>query len=179
MPTTPVENATSVLRTENMLTQLAYSEQQRLDGYKETVKSALSWKAAFDRRVLAKYPGHVSFPVGSLVQICRSDLDNTFKLERKLATKWSKPHRITKRLQNSYQVERLNGTPVDGSFTARQLRQFIPREGMELAVQQKKWESEQEGGEMAEWEEEEANSQLEEADEGLTGSGVDIEGEPG
>ena len=40
---------------------------------------------------------------------------------------------------------------------------------MKLAVQQKKWESEREGGEMAEWEEEEANSQLEEADEGLMG----------
>ena len=113
------------------------------------------------------------------MQIHRSDLDNTFKLERKLAAKWSEPHRITKHLQNSYQVERLNGTPVDGSFAARQLRQFIPREGTELAVQQKKWESKREGGEMAKWEEEEANSQLEEADEGLTGSGVDTEGEPG
>ena len=95
----------SVLRTEDVLMQLAYSEKQWLDGYEETVKSALSRKAAFDRRVLAKYPGHVSFPVGSLVQIRHSDLDNTFKLEWKLAAKWSETHRITKRLQNSYQVE--------------------------------------------------------------------------
>ena len=49
MPTTPVKNAMSVLRTEDVLTQLAYSEQQQLDGYEETVKSALSWKAAFGR----------------------------------------------------------------------------------------------------------------------------------
>ena len=117
--------------------------------------------------------------MGSLVQIRRSDLDNTFKLERKLAARWSEPHRITKRFRNSYQVEGLNGTPVDGSFAARRLRQFIPREGTELAVQQRKWENEREGGEMAKREEEEANSQLEEADEGLTGSGVDTEGEPG
>ena len=32
---------------------------------------------------------------------------------------------------------------------------------------------------MAEWEKEEANSQLEEAEEGLMGSRVDTEGEPG
>jgi hypothetical protein len=36
----------------------------------------------------------------------------------------------------------LQGTPLDGVFNARRLRGFIPREGTELAAQQKKFEEE-------------------------------------
>ena len=49
----------------------------------------------------------------------------------------TEPHRILERLLNSYKLETLNGQPVDGEFHTRRLRKFIPREGTELAIQQK------------------------------------------
>ena len=60
--------------------------------------------------------------------------------ERKLAVMWSEPHRISERLLNSYKLETLEGQPVDGEYNARQLRRFVPREGTELATQQKEFE---------------------------------------
>ena len=66
---------------------MAYVAQQRLDGYAEAVAHALRRKSTFDKRVLAKHPGEVTFSKGQLVQIYRSDLDYTFKMERKLLPK--------------------------------------------------------------------------------------------
>jgi hypothetical protein len=50
---------------------------------------------------------------------------------------WSEPHRIREKLLNSYKLETLEGQPLDGEYHARRLREFIPREGTELAAQQK------------------------------------------
>jgi hypothetical protein len=117
--------------------QMAYVAQQRLDGYAEAVAHALKRKTAFDRRVLAQKPGEVTFSKGHLVQIYRNDLDYTFKTERKLLPKWSIPQRVTSRHSNSYALETLNGDPLPGSFSARRLRRFIPREGTKLAEEQR------------------------------------------
>jgi transposase InsO family protein len=117
--------------------QMAYVAQQRLDGYAEAVTHALRRKTAFDRRVLSKTPGEVVFSKGQLVQIYRSDLDYTFKTERKLLPKWSTPQRITSRHLNSYVLETLKGDPISGTFSARRLRRFLPREGTRLADEQK------------------------------------------
>jgi hypothetical protein len=56
---------------------------------------------------------------------------------------WSGPRRITERILNSYKLETLEGQPLDGEYHARRLREFIPREGTELATQQKEWEARQ------------------------------------
>ncbi|EMD32112.1 hypothetical protein CERSUDRAFT_38074, partial [Gelatoporia subvermispora B] len=48
-------------------------------------------KSSFDRRVQRHFPGEVIFQPGDLVQIYRSDLDYTFRTERKLLPKWSPP----------------------------------------------------------------------------------------
>ena len=117
-------------------TQIAYVAQQRLDGYAEMVAHAIKRKAVFDKRVLARKPGEVIFRKGQLVQIYRSDLDYTFKTDRKLLPKWSPPQRVTERVLNSYTLERLDGTPIPGHFNARRLRRFIPREGTKLAEDQ-------------------------------------------
>jgi hypothetical protein len=117
--------------------QMAYVAQQRLDGYAEAVAHAIKRKTAFDKRVLAQHPGEVVFSKGQLVQIYRSDLDYTFKTERKLLPKWSTPHRIASRQLNSYVIESLSGNQIPGSFSARRLRRFIPREGTKLAEEQK------------------------------------------
>src|SRR5271155_1985612 len=85
---------------------------------------------------LSQKPGEVIFSKGQLVQIYRSDLDYTFKTERKLLPKWSPPQRVTSRDLNSYTLENLNGTPIAGHFSARQLRGFIPQEGTKLAREQ-------------------------------------------
>ena len=116
---------------------MAYVAQQRLDGYAEAVAHALKRKATFDRRVLAKNPGEVIFSKGNLVQIYRSDLDFTFKTERKLLPKWSMPQRVVSRHLNSYVLETLKGEALPGSFSTRRLRRFIPREGTKLAEEQR------------------------------------------
>jgi hypothetical protein len=56
---------------------------------------------------------------------------------------WSEPHRIVKRLLNSYKLETLQGQPLDREYHARRIQRFIPREGMELAAQQKEIETKQ------------------------------------
>jgi hypothetical protein len=66
---------------------MAYVAQQRLDGYTEMVTHAIKRKAIFDKRVLAHKPGEVSFLENQLVQIYRSNLDYTFKTDRKLLPK--------------------------------------------------------------------------------------------
>ena len=91
----------------------------------------------FDKRVLAQKPGEVIFLKGDLVQIYRSDLDHTFKTERKLLPKWSTPQRILSIHLNSYVLETLNADTLPGSFSARRLRRFIPKEGSRLADEQK------------------------------------------
>ena len=53
---------------------------------------------------------------------------------------WSPPSRIAERLLNSYKLEMLDGTPLDGLYHARRLRSFAPREGTLLAAEQKKLE---------------------------------------
>ena len=116
---------------------MAYVAQQRLDGYAEAVAHALKRKTAFDKKVSSKNPGEVIFSKGQLVQIYRSDLDYTFKTERKLLPKWSTPQRITARHLNSYALETLKGDPIPGTFSARRLRGFTPKEGTQLAEEQK------------------------------------------
>jgi transposase InsO family protein len=120
--------------------QMAYVAQQRLDGYAEAVAHAIRRKGAFDKKVLAQQPGEVVFSKGDLVQIYRSDLDYTFKTEHKLLPKWSIPHRIKSRHLNSYVLESLNGDQLPGSFSARRLRRFLPKEGTMLAEEQKAFE---------------------------------------
>ena len=135
-PTGP--NSTTTPTTELDATlQMAYVAQQHLDGYAEAVTHALKRKSAFDKRVLSRKPGEVIFSKGQLVQIYRSDLDYTFKTERKLLPKWSIPQRVTSRQLNSYTLETLKGDPIPGTFSARRLRRFIPKEGTKLAEEQR------------------------------------------
>ena len=103
---------------------MANVAQQRLDGYAEAVAHDFKRKTSFDKRVLAQKPGEVVFSKEKLVQIYRNDLDYTFKMERKLLPKWSPPYRIATKHANSYELKTLNGDPVAGSFSTRQLRRF-------------------------------------------------------
>jgi hypothetical protein len=139
-PPTPLSVSSAKLTPDECETQMAYVAQQRLDGYEAIVHHAVSRKGAFDRRMLAKKPGQVIFKCGQLVQIYRSDLDYTFKTERKLLPKWSQPRRIVKRLRNSYTLENLDGSAIEGTFSSRRLREFVPREGTRLASEQREFE---------------------------------------
>jgi hypothetical protein len=159
---TPLEASASVPTPQDYDIHTAYATQQRLDGYSEAIRHAMDRKARFDRRVLNSTAGEVTFEKGQLVQVYRNDLAKTIGTERKLALMWSKPRRVVERILNSYKLETLEGTPLDGEFHARRLRRFIPREGTELAVQQRDLEA----GRMVETEhqgsdEEEANPQAE------------------
>jgi hypothetical protein len=117
---------------------MAYAAQQRIDGYEAIVKHAIGRKKTFDKRVL-KQSGEVTFHTGQLVQVYRSNLDYTFKTERKLIPKWSQPYQIHKRIQNAYKLERLDGTEVEGEFSARRLREFTPKPGGKLEDEQAEW----------------------------------------
>ena len=135
-PVTGVTTALEPVTTDDVATQMAYVAQQRLDGYAEIVAHAIKRKSVFDKRVLARKPGEVVFSKGQLVQIYRNDLDYTFKTDRKLLPKWSPPQRIVARNLNSYTLEKLDGTLIEGLFSARRLRGFIPKEGTQLAKEQ-------------------------------------------
>ena len=135
-PTNVDQSVLSVTEQE-VATQMAYMAQQWLDGYAGAVAHAVKRKSAFDKKVLAHKPGEVTFSKGQLVQIYRSDLDETFKTEHKILPKWSPPHRIASRVLNSYTLETLIGAPINGCFSARHLQRFWPREGTELARAQK------------------------------------------
>lgn len=64
-----------------------------------------------------------------------------FCMAQKIKPMWTGPWRVTERLLNSYTLEMLEGTPVSGEYNARRLREFILREGTELAAEQKDFEA--------------------------------------
>ena len=89
---TNVDQSVLPVMEQEVATQMAYVAQQQLDGYAGVVAHTVKRKSAFDKKVLAHKPGEVTFAKGQLVQIYRSDLDETFKTERKILPKWSPPH---------------------------------------------------------------------------------------
>jgi hypothetical protein len=113
--------------------------QQCLNGYKAIVKHAIAQKHTFNRHIQAKL-GEVVFSKGQLVQIYCSNLDYTFKTERKLVLKWSTSHHITDRATNSYTLAWLDRTPIEGEFSTWRLRAFVPRPGSRLEKDQQEWE---------------------------------------
>ena len=129
--------------TEEVDTQMAYVNQQRFDGYAQIVDHAHQRKTAFDKRISDHAPREVIFRAGDLVQVYRSDLDYTFKTERKMLPKFSAPRRVVHRNLNSYQLETLEGFPIAGRFSSRRLRLFVARKGTELdnvqAAIEKEW----------------------------------------
>ena len=134
---TPLEVSASMPTPQDFDTHIAYAAQQRLDGYAEAVRHAMDRKTRFDRRVLESKEGEMMFEKGQLVQVYRSDLAKNIGTERKLVPMWSEPRRVRERLLNSYKLETSEGQPLEGEYHARRLRGFTPREGTELATQQK------------------------------------------
>jgi hypothetical protein len=100
---------------------MAYVEQQQLDRYTHILSHAHQQKLAFDRKLLNQAPKEVIFKAGQLIQVYRSDLDFTFKVERKMEPNWSAPCRVTSRDHNSYKLETLEGLPIGNRFSSRQL----------------------------------------------------------
>ena len=49
---------------------------------------------------------------------------------------WTGPWRVAEQMLNSYKLETLKGEPLKGDYSARRLREFMPREGTELAREQ-------------------------------------------
>ena len=49
---------------------------------------------------------------------------------------WTGPHRVVECILNSYKLEALDRKPLPGDFNARQLREFVPREGTDLTAEQ-------------------------------------------
>ena len=178
---TPLEVSCSFLPPADVDIHMTYAAQQRLDGYAEAVHHAVQRKTAFDRRVIASKAGVVEFRKGQLVQVYDNKLASTLSTERKLAPMWSPPRRITEQLLNSYKLETLDGTTLDGLFHARRLRSFVPREGTTLAVEQKKFEKALASEEPNEPEAVAPGDEVEEgvADEDVEGSGLEEQGEEG
>ncbi|VDC04527.1 unnamed protein product, partial [Peniophora sp. CBMAI 1063] len=138
-PPTPLEESTSKLHLSDVELQVAHVAQQNLDGYSAAVTHAVKRKDAFDKRVIGSRAGAVTFKRGDLVQVYRSDLDYTFSTSRKMLPKWSAARRVVSRHVNSYRLATASGVPLEGLFSARRLRRFVPRQGTRLAAQQKKF----------------------------------------
>jgi hypothetical protein len=118
---TPIEVAATAFAEGDAAVHMAYVDQQRLDAFDGRVAYATARKAAFDRKVLGSTGGEVIFKPGELVQVYRSDLTKTVSNERKLTCRWSEPHRIQRRLLNSYTLETVEGLDMDGTFSSRRL----------------------------------------------------------
>ena len=129
---TPLTHSVTEVSQTDAAVHMAYVAQQHLDGYDEAVQHAIKRKTAFDRKVLKRQREEIVFVPGPLVQVYRSDLDYTFKTEKKILPKWSRPYRITTWLRNSYRLETTTGMPIPGDFSGRWLRAFVPREGTQL-----------------------------------------------
>jgi len=95
---TPIKDASArPPSSEEADVQMAYVAQHRLDGYAEIIDHANCRKAAFDKTLLSTAPPEVIFRAGDLVQVYRSDLDYTFKTERKMEPKFSAPRHVISR----------------------------------------------------------------------------------
>ena len=137
---TPMEVSSSFMPQSDIDTHMAYVVQQYLNGYAEAVHHAIQQKGAFNCRVTKSKAGIVVFEKGQLAQVYNNKLALTLGTEHKLTPLWSPPHHVTEHLLNSYRLETLEGTPLDRLFNTRHLRSFMPREGTELAMQQKEYE---------------------------------------
>jgi hypothetical protein len=159
-PKTSLEVSTSPITPEDIETHMAYVAQQRTDVHSEAVRHADRRKEAFDQKVSRSKAGPVCFHIGQLVQVFRSDLAYLIGSDRKLTPMWSTPRRVVRRLANSYRLETLDGTELKGEFSARRLREFVPREGTDLAEAQKEHMKRvvKEEGERRKKEEEEVNN---------------------
>jgi hypothetical protein len=73
--------------------------------------------------------------------VYQSNLDYTFKTERKLMPKWSSPYWVMDRATNTYALARLDSTPISREFSTRHLRAFIPPPESQLEKDQQKWEA--------------------------------------
>lgn len=99
-PPTSIEESTWVFQGASAITQIAYTEQQCLDRYEETVCHTIRWKSAFDKKLLQYTPKEVIFHPGQLVQVYYNNLDYTFKAECELIPKWLTSHRVQLRILN-------------------------------------------------------------------------------
>ena len=133
-PATPITNADSPLEQSDISIQMAYVEQQRLDGADHAADHATKRKILFDKKVLRSRAGEVIFEPGHLVQVYNSATQATLATVRKLQPQWSAPRCVASRVGNSYTLTTLEGFPISGLFHARRLRRFIPRDGTALAT---------------------------------------------
>ena len=107
---------------------------------RQLLRSSLTCKSvkeAFDRKVTKSKVGPVIFNTGQLVQVFQSDLANSISSEHKLTPMWSTPRRVVGCNINSDKLETLDGAKLEGEYSARRLREFVPREGMDLAEGQR------------------------------------------
>jgi hypothetical protein len=97
---------------------MVYVAQQQIDAHSEAIQNAENRKEAFDQKVFKSKAGPVLFYVGQLVQVYRSNLAYSISSEQKLVPMWSTLRRIIERLVNSYKLETLDSTKLEGEFSA-------------------------------------------------------------
>ena len=83
----------------------------------------------------------MTFEKGQLVQVYRNNLAGSLSTTKKIQPMWTGPWRVTEWLLNSYKLATLEGELLKGDYSARRLREFVPREGTELAAEQKAFET--------------------------------------
>lgn len=135
---TPEHIAVEAPTADDIHTQHDYTMQQQLDAYSHVVEHANEREAIFNRNIdKSSVKKLVTFHTNDLVQIYRSDLDYTFRTNRKLLPKWGQVRRVVSRDVNSYKLASLEGLLLKGRFSARRLRRFETRPGTTLDDQQK------------------------------------------
>lgn len=136
--TTPEGDLTSEPTRDDVETQMEYTRQQQLDAYSHIVEHANEREAVFNKKIdESRVKKLITFKINDLVQVYMSDLDYTFKTERKLLPKWGQVRRVISRDVNAYELASLEGLVLKGRFSARRLRRFEARPGTSLDDQQK------------------------------------------
>lgn len=112
---TPISEAATAPMAEDIEQQLAYTRQQQLDAYSHILEHAEEQEAVFNARTeKSRTKTLVEFCINELVQVYCSNLDYTFKMERKLLPKWGPVRRIVARDRNAYKLSTIEGLVLKG-----------------------------------------------------------------
>lgn len=106
---------------------LAFVDALRSDGWARSIDHATTRKRHFDKKVKA-----IDFLVGDIVQVYDDRLDKNYKLDNKLAARWSGPMQINTKLLNSYEVNALGYSDGGIYVHGRRMRRWVPNKGTAL-----------------------------------------------
>ena len=135
---TPIEESSSVLKEPEAQMHMALVQQHLLEGYDTITRHAGKRKGRSDKWVEKSKAGVVTFELGDLVQVYRSNLGYTFRVDQKMLLRWSDQKHVVRQFGTSYELETLKGEVIEGQFSARWLWMLYAKKGTKLFEEEEK-----------------------------------------